>query len=280
MSTQSPTVASGRTAVTRGQGDTPATSRPAAHASIPFVRLLKVELVKMFNTRSGVWLVASIGILSTLATLGVLLFGSLETITYDSFATAVGLPTAIILPILGLLTITSEFSQRTGLTTFTMVPSRSRVVAAKLVVAVGVGVVAILVACGIGALGNLLGAAVNGISPIWEFGVADLSMVVLANVLGMLMGFALGVLVRNTPAAVVGYFVYSLVLPNVFGALAFYQEWFHDIWPWVDFFYSTTSLYEGVPSAEGWAQLAVSGGVWMLLPLLLGVRLMLRSEIK
>lgn len=264
-----------------GPSDDPATdTTPAVHAPIPFARLLRVELVKMFNTRSGAWLVASIAILSTLATAGVLLFGSLETINYSSFATAVGLPTAVILPILGLLTVTSEFSQRTGLATFTMVPSRSRVVAAKLVVTVAVGLVAILVACAIGALGNLLGAAVNDITPIWGFGVGDLTMVVLANVLGMLMGFALGVLLRNTPAAVVAYFVYSLVLPNVFGALAFYQESFHDVWPWVDFFYSTTSLYEGVPSAEGWAQLAISGLIWMLLPLLLGVRLMLRSEIK
>ena len=276
MSTQSPVIAPTKQAVVTPR---PASQR-AAHSPIPFSRLLKVELVKMFNTRSGVWLIASIGILAALATLGVLLFGSLETINYSSFASAVGVPTAIILPILGLLTVTSEFSQRTGLTTFTMVPSRSRVVAAKLLVTVGVGVVAILAACAIGAVGNLLGAGINGITPIWEFALADLAMVVLANVLGMLMGFALGVLVRNTPAAVVGYFVYSLVLPNVLGALAFYQEWFHDIWPWVDFFYSTTSLFEGVPSAEGWAQLAVSGSVWMVLPMLLGVRLMLRTEVK
>lgn len=276
MSTQSPVIAPAEESVAPPR----AASRRAAHSTIPFSRLLKVELVKMFNTRSGVWLIASIGILAALATVGVLLFGSLETINYNSFASAVGVPTAIILPILGLLAVTSEFSQRTGLTTFTMVPSRTRVVAAKLLVTVGVGVVAILTACAVGAVGNLLGAAINGITPIWEFGVADLAMVVLANVLGMLMGFALGVLVRNTPAAVVGYFVYSLVLPNIFGALAFYQEWFHDIWPWVDFFYSTTSLYEGVPSAEGWAQLAVSGSVWMVIPLLLGVRLMLRTEIK
>ena len=251
-----------------------------AHDPIPFTRLMRVELIKMFNTRSGVWLVASVAILATLATAGVLLFGSIETINYSSFATAVGVPTAVILPILGLLTVTSEFSQRTGLTTFTMVPSRSRVVAAKLVVAVAVGVVAILLAAGIGAVGNLLGAAVNGITPVWEFGVTDLAMVVLANVLGMLMGFALGVLVRNTPAAVVGYFVYSFVLPNIFGALAFYQEWFNDIWPWVDFFYSTTSLYEATPTAEGWAQLAVSGTLWMVLPLVAGIRLMLRTEVK
>lgn len=276
MSTLSPTVPT--TGAPGGKASIGQSTAPIA--PIPFGRLLKVELLKMFNTRSGLWLIASIGILAALATTGVLLFGSVETITYANFSAAVGVPTAIILPILGLLTVTSEFSQRTGLTTFTMVPSRTRVVAAKLVVTVAVGVVAILLAVGIGALGNLLGAAVNGISPIWEFRLAELALVVLANVLGMLMGFALGVLVRSTPAAVVGYFVYSLVLPNIFGALAFYQEWFNDIWPWVDFFYATTSLYESVPSAEGWAQLALSGTIWMVLPLAVGVRLMLRSEVK
>ncbi len=48
----------------------------------------------------------------------------------------------------------------------------------------------------------------------------------LANVLGMLMGFMLGVLFRSSAAAIVGYFVYSLVLPVALGALAAFQEWF------------------------------------------------------
>ena len=50
----------------------------------------------------------------------------------------------------------------------------------------------------------------------------------------LLIGFTLGVLIRNSPAAIVGYFVYSLVLPGALGTLAAFQEWFRDLQPWVD----------------------------------------------
>lgn len=248
--------------------------------AIGFVPLARVELVKMFNTRSGFWLVASIAILSVLASGGVIVFGNEAAITYASFSTAIGVPIAIILPMLAILSVTSEWTQRTGLTTFTLVPHRGRVILAKALVTVAIGVVGILVAMGVGALGNLLGAAVHGIDPVWQFGVADLLMVMLGNAMGMLMGFTLGVVLRNSPAAIVGYFVYSLVLPNVFGALAFYRESFHDVWPWVDLFYNVTSLFEQAPSGEGWAQLGVTTLVWMVAPLVLGLRFLLRSEIK
>ncbi len=44
--------------------------RPAP-PPIPFARLLKVEMRKMFDTRSGLWLMASVGILSALASAAV-----------------------------------------------------------------------------------------------------------------------------------------------------------------------------------------------------------------
>ena len=37
----------------------------------------------------------------------------------------------IILPLIAILAVTSEWSQRTGLTTFTLVPHRGRIIAAK-----------------------------------------------------------------------------------------------------------------------------------------------------
>ena len=41
---------------------------------IPTTRLVKVELRKMFNTRSGFWMLVSIGVLSVIATGAVLIF--------------------------------------------------------------------------------------------------------------------------------------------------------------------------------------------------------------
>jgi ABC-2 type transport system permease protein len=185
-----------------------------------------------------------------------------------------------VLPMVAILSVTSEWSQRSGLTTFTLVPSRGRVVAAKAVGAIGIGVVSMVLALGIGALGNIVGTAISGAPTVWDVSVAEFASIVLATVLGMLVGFTLGVVLRSSPAAIVGYFVYSLVLPTAFGMLAAFQEWFRDLQPWVDFQYSQTRLYDDVPNGEAWAQLGVSALPWLVLPLTVGLVMLHRSEVK
>ncbi|HEX6876599.1 MAG TPA: ABC transporter permease, partial [Nocardioidaceae bacterium] len=104
--------------------------------------------------------------------------------------------------------------------------------------------------------------------------------IVLANVLGLLVGFMLGVLIRSSAGAIVAYFVYSLLLPTLAGLLAAKQGWFRDLQPWVDFNFSQTRLFDGGPSGDQWAQLATSGAIWLVLPLTIGLVLTMRSEVK
>ena len=101
-------------------------------APIPLSRVVRVELRKMFDTRSGFWLIASIGITGLIATIATIAFAPDADLTYYNFAKAIGYPITIILPMVALLSITSEWSQRSGLTTFTYVPSRGRVISACL----------------------------------------------------------------------------------------------------------------------------------------------------
>ncbi|MGB0100066.1 MAG: ABC transporter permease [Nocardioides sp.] len=258
------------------------TTRPArpTPARIPMSRLVSVELRKSFDTRSGFWLLASIGILAVLATGAVILFAPDSAIDYETFATAFGFPMAIVLPMIAILSITSEWSQRTGLTSFTLVPHRGRVIGAKAIVALTVGVVSMLVAAAIGAAGNVIGAAITGNDTVWNVSVADLALIIVANILGMAVGFMLGVLIRNSPGAIVGYFVFSLVLPTVTTVLAETQEWFADKQPWLDFNYAQGALFEGGVTGEQWAQLAVTGLFWLVIPLSIGIGAVLRSEVK
>lgn len=247
--------------------------------SVPFGRLVRVELRKMFDTRSGFWLMMSIGVLALLATIAVMAFVDGADLNYGAFATAIGVPMAVLLPVMAILSVTSEWSQRTGLTTFTLVPHRGRIIGAKAVTSVLVGAVSMLVALAIGALGNVIGSLIRGVDMTWEMTVADLARVVFINVLGLMIGFMLGVLIRNSPGAIVGYFVYSFVVPTIFGALAGAQEWFADLQPWVDFNYSLNRMYENAPG-EAWATLGVSGVIWLVIPLAIGVRMIMRSEVK
>ena len=192
---------------------------------IPMHTIMGVELRKMFDTRSGFWLMSSIVILAVIATGAVIIFAPADEQTYGSFAAAIGIPMTIVLPIVAALSITSEWSQRTGLTTFTMVPSRSRVVAAKLIDTVLVGIAAILTALAVGVIGNIVGSNLAGVPTTWDMDVADVFYILGGNALGLLMGFTLGMLFRNSAAAIVGYFVYAMVLPTLSELLRNAQGW-------------------------------------------------------
>ncbi len=247
---------------------------------IPLRRIVSVELRKMFDTRAGFWLMASIGIAAVLATAATIAFAPDNELTYEAFATAIGFPMAVILPMIAILSVTGEYSQRSGLTSFTLVPHRGRVILAKAIGAVGIAVVSMLVAMAIGAVGNVVGTAIAGVDTTWNISVTELAYIILANVLGLLIGFMLGVLIRNSPGAIVGYFVYSLLLPTVFMMLASFQGWFEDLQPWVDFNYAQSALFNGSMTGEQWAQLGVGAVIWLIVPMAVGVRLVLRSEVK
>ncbi|GAA4399113.1 hypothetical protein GCM10023168_05960 [Fodinibacter luteus] len=264
---------------------TPDTATHAARARtssarIPLTRVIGVELRKMFDTRSGFWLMASIVITSVLATAALIVFAPDDALTFDNFAAAIGAPMTVILPMIGILAVTSEWSQRSGLTTFTLIPHRGRVLGAKLVGALVVGVVAMFVALVVGTLGTLLGSAVTGLDPVWNATVTEFALIVLGSVLGMLFGFMLGVVIRNSAGAIVAYFVYTLVLPPLLGLLAANQQWFADLQPWVDYSFAQMPLFEGSMSSEQWQQLAVSGTLWFLVPLAVGLVLVRRAEVK
>ena len=249
------------------------------HAPIPATRLVAVELRKMFDTRSGFWLLASVVITAVVATGAVVAFASPHSQTYETFAAAIGFPMSVILPVIAILSVTSEWSQRSGLTTFTLVPHRNRVVQAKAVSTVAVGVVSMVVAFAVGALGNVAGTAIAGTPQVWDVSLQHALLIVLGNVLGMSMGFTLGVLVRNSAGAVVAYFVYAFVLPPLSGLLAAGQPWFRHLQGWVDFQYSASLLFNGSLTSTDWAHVAVSGLVWLVTPLVVGVALVLRSEV-
>jgi ABC-2 type transport system permease protein len=250
------------------------------HEPIGMSRIVGVEISKMFNTRSGFWLMASVGIAATLATAATIGFAPNKDLTYNHFAGAVGFPMSVILPMIAILAITSEWSQRTGLTTFTLVPHRGRVISAKLAATLVVGAVSIAIAFAVGALGNLVGTSIAGVPAVWNISVGHAALIFLADGLGMLMGFTLGVLIRSSPGAIVAYFVYALVLPAALGTLANFQHWFAVKQGWIDFNFSSNRLFGGAVTGTDWAHLATSGLIWLAIPLAIGSWTVLRSEVK
>ncbi len=254
---------------------------PRAARPIPTARLVRVELRKMFTTRSGFWMLISIGVLSPIAAGSVVVFAPDGDVTYATFARASGFPMSVILPMIAILSVTSEWSQRSGLTTFTLVPRRGRVIGAKAIATLLVGLGSVGLAFAVGALANVTGSALAGVDIVWDISLATASQMVLGNLVGMAIGFTLGVVLRNSTAAIVGYFVVSLVMPGILVLLAQVRSWFEDLQPWIDWNETQVALFEGVTdTGEEWAMLGSTTMIWIVIPLAVGLLTLRRSEVK
>jgi hypothetical protein len=251
------------------------TSRPG----VPMSRLVAVELRKLVNTRAGLWLVLSIGIISLLIMTAMLIWADDRDLVFGNIFGLMNIPTGFLLPVLAILLVTSEWGQRTGLVTFTLEPRRSRVVVAKLATALVAAVGAMLTALGFGALGNLLAGAIHG-APAgdWHMTLAGLSNSVMLQLMALLMGFAFGMLIRNSAAAIVLYFV----IPTIWSILAQVIPWVREhLQTWADFSFAQQPFQSGEwASGQEWAHLATSGTIWLVLPLVFGIWRLLRSEVK
>jgi ABC-type transport system involved in multi-copper enzyme maturation permease subunit len=255
------------------------TSR-AAGAPVPLTRLVGVEVRKSFDTRSGRWLLASLGLAAVLTTGAIIAWAPAEQLTSGEFTLAIGVPMTVILPIIAVLSVTSEWSQRSGLATFTLVPHRGRVLLAKAMAAVLVTIPATGAAFGVGALGNLTGAAVADVPVVWDQTAVDVAYFALGQTLLLLVGFVLGALIRNSSGAIVAYMIYGFVAPGLLAFLAFNQSWFADARPWLDPKYNQDALLSGNVTGDQWSHLAVTTVVWLVVPMVVAVVDVLRSEMK
>lgn len=243
---------------------------------VPFARLVRVELRKLVDTRSGRWLLIAIALI-TATVVTILLFAAPpREMTYANFVNATGTPQGVLLPILGILTVTSEWGQRTGLVTFTLEPHRSRVVAAKLVAVLVLGLLAVVVALALAAVGNQLGASFRGGNGAWAFGLSGVRDVLVLQLTGVVQGLALGMLIMNSAGAIVTYFA----LPTVWGILTSSVAWFRRIGAWVDLNTTSAPLSTHQMNAGAWGRLAVAASIWILLPFALGWLRLLRRELK
>ncbi len=269
-------------AVTAGHADRAGARPTSGHARgpIPLTRLVGVELRKSFDTRSGRWLLASLGLAAVLTTGAIIAWAPAEQLTYSQFTLAIGVPMTVILPIIAVLSVTSEWTQRSGLATFTLVPHRGRVLLAKAIAAVLVTVPATGAAFAVGALGNLTGAALADVPAVWDQAAVDVAYFALGQTLLLLVGFVLGALVRNSSGAIVAYMIYSFVAPGLLAFLAFNQAWFADARPWLDPKYNQDALLRADLTGDQWSQLAVTSVVWLVVPMVVAVVTVLRSEVK
>ncbi|MCB8956970.1 MAG: ABC transporter permease subunit [Nocardioides sp.] len=249
---------------------------------IPFHRLVSVELRKSYDTRAGFWLLMVIGLLVVAAEAIVLIVTVVqdEPLSYGDTTAVAAFVTSVLLPVLGIMVVTSEWSQRTAMVTFALEPRRPHVIAAKAMVGLLLTLATIVVALVVGLVTVLLYAALQGESPVWHFGWTGFTAFLVTQTFAMLGGFALATLLLNTPAAIVVFFVYRWVLPGLLALGTALIGWFGSLAPWIDFQSAQGELYDFPLTGEQWAQLFVSGVIWLVVPLLIGIWRVLRAEVK
>ncbi|WP_183093271.1 ABC transporter permease [Nocardioides stalactiti] len=250
---------------------------------IPFWRLVLVELRKSFDTRAGFWLLATIGILVALVEAIIMITAIVNdgVVFFEDFAgTAAGI-TSLLLPVLGIILVTSEWGQRTAMVTFALEPRRSRVVLAKLVVGAIASVATVVVMMVIGIACTTVCELLQPDLTFWQMEWWIPLAFVVTLTLSMTVGFALAALLLNTPAAIVVFFLYWYGLAIVLFVIADLIPAFTDIAPWINFQAALEPVWDwSLDSAEEIGQLAVSGGVWIGLPLGIGLWRILNAEVK
>ena len=236
-------------------------------------QLIAVELRKMTDTRSGFWLpigvavVTLVGALIASANHG----GHGATLTHVLYVATQ--PAALLLPVMGVLLICGEWSERTKLTTFTLVPNRWRVIGAKLGASVLVSTLALVICL----LFTVVCVTLFGHAPA---GAGSLPLTVIAQswvflVAGMVMGFAFGAAILVSAPAIVAY----LLLPTVWDAIVGGIHGLSGLATWLDSSESLSPLTQQPLSAIQWAHALVTFAVWIGIPIVVAARRIGRGDL-
>jgi hypothetical protein len=236
-------------------------------------RLTLVELRKMTDTRAGFWLLVSTALLTVAVVViaGFAMSGVDRNVrNFVSIATA---PLTILGSVACILLVTSEWTQRTSLITFTLVPHRSRVLVAKLLAAFGLGLLGYLLCLAVGLIGTA--AFGGGAHGTWSMSAAILAQNALSVALAMFAGVGFGAMFLASAPAIVLYFV----LPTAWGAVGSIHA-LEGVAKWLD--QSRAMAHVGERSLSGleWAQLGTSVALWVLLPILIGFWRVKRNDVR
>jgi hypothetical protein len=236
-------------------------------------RLTLAELRKMTDTRAGFWLQLLVAGLTVVLVVLVCVFGEDADRTFSNLLLVAIQPSTILLPIIGILLVSSEWSQRTAMITFSLVPQRMRVMSAKLLASCIVAVAALVLCLAVAALAAAIPAP--DVADAWSLPGEILGQIAFVIVTGMLGGVAVGALLLASAPAIVFYFAAPL------GWAAFVSlPFLDDVAPWVDTTRSMAAIAEETLSGTEWARVGTTLALWLALPLAIGLWRVMRDEIR
>ncbi|MDX2969136.1 ABC transporter permease [Kribbella solani] len=249
-----------------------ATSLPPARGQ-SFLKLVTIELRKSVNTRSGRVLIAAILLIALAALAWQVTHLPAGDVTFDYLLSAAVTGVMLLLPVIGVMTMTSEWTQRTALTTFTLSPRRVRVQLAKFASAIVLSVLVLSVVVLLTLVTTALTGAVTDHAASYA-GLGGLfAGAYLTVALNVVMGAAFGAVIPQTAVGILAYFIAPTVWSMAGPAL------FKDNAKWLDVFgalgrIAERDLHGAVPET------LTAVGVWIVLPTIAGLWASSRREVK
>ena len=238
---------------------------------LKFTTLVAVETRKMADTRSGRWMLGFIVGLAAVALAWKVGHADIPVSFHNYMNPVVGI-VAFGAPLVGLLAMTSEWTQRTALATFTLAPRRSAVIAAKFLASMMLSLALLAVGLLTALAATALGGVIHG-DAAFDATFGDLRGALAVVLLQVVMAAAFGALAAHTAIALVAF----IAAPAIWANLG--PELLKGVAPWFDVFAAYTRLSSSHPLDHG-AQTLVSVTVWVVLPAVIGVARSIRREVK
>jgi ABC-2 type transport system permease protein len=247
--------------------------RSAPSAGPDLARLTRIELRKSVDTRAGRWLLAGVAAVGIALTAVAVLAGKAGDHTFADCAGDIQGAMTILAPVLGILLVTSEWSQRTALQTFALVPRRGRVVSAKLLA----GAVLSQAVALFGLVLSLLATTVasHPVSGSWHHVGIVVFGSFLVQLLAILSGMAFGLLLLSSAAAI----VVNFLVPTAWTIISSNVHALHGVRSWLDISRPSSELLSGTMNGQHWAQLGVATLIWVVALLVAGGIRLRRKEI-
>jgi ABC-2 type transport system permease protein len=241
----------------------------------PFSRLTVIELRKAVDTHAGLVMLLLIAG-TTVAAIGyTLVTGTGQPVAFGHVLNRAVFGAMLFLPVIGVLSMTGEWTQRTALATFTLAPRRGRVLAAKILAVLALAVTVVLVVAALAAVATLAGATLAGAGSNWTGAGRDLSGELVTAAVNVAQGLAFGALLQHTAAALVLYFV----TPMIWSAVTTAGLLTEGVARWLDLPAAFAALGALDPGAVFDPPVLVALAVWIGLPLAAGVARGLRRDI-
>jgi ABC-2 type transport system permease protein len=239
--------------------------------------LVRVEIRKLLDTRASLWIQAIVLLLCLAVTAAAFALPA-EARSVQTFASYIGAVISLLMPVIAILSLTSEWANGSVVTSAVLIPRRWRTVGAKFVALTLFATAWTVVAFALASAATAIAAGtIDNTDQLWNLTTRDVFTFWLGIVLSTIMGAAFGAVFMDPAIGIVVY----LVLPVAWTVVGQLVESAADLAQWLDSSITYSHLLDGsMDAARDWWEVAASTAVWVLVPLVIGLVRLARREVK